>query len=219
MIQAMIFDMDGLMIDTEPLYWEVARQLARQYGKSVTDPTLRRMMGRSRIDSMCIFAQDCGITSRTPEQLLIDRENLMLQRYAAGVEPMPGLREILARFHGRLRYAIATSSPKKFTDVLLPAMGIASEFEVIQTGDDIARGKPEPEIYLKCIERMKLSPGECVVLEDSLAGATSAHRAGAIVIAVPSYLTASDDFSGVATDRVENLQKAAERIDNLLHGD
>jgi beta-phosphoglucomutase len=141
----------------------------------------------------------------------------MLQRYGRGVEPMPGLRELLAHFRGRLRFAVATSSPKKFTDVLRPAMGIAGEFEVVQTGDEIEHGKPHPEIYLKCMSRMGVAGNECIVLEDSKAGATSGKRAGATVIAVPSHLTAVEDFSEVADVRVSNLFAAATAIEKIMH--
>jgi HAD superfamily hydrolase (TIGR01509 family) len=129
---------------------------------------------------------------------------------------MPGLREILNRFRGRLRYAVATSSPRKFTAVLLPALGVANEFEVVQTGDEFVNGKPDPEIYLKCMSRLGLSGGKCIVLEDSLAGATSGKRAGASVIAVPSHLTASEDFFQVADVRVANLLEAADAVESLL---
>jgi HAD superfamily hydrolase (TIGR01509 family) len=216
MFRALIFDMDGLMVDTEPLYWEVARQLARNCGTEVSDEALRKMMGRSRMESMRIFADACGIDSRTPEDLLVERETLMLERYGRGVEPMPGLREIIAQFRGRLRFAVATSSPRKFTDVLLPAMGIADEFEVVETGDEIEHGKPHPEIYLKCMSQMGVAGNECIVLEDSKAGATSGKRARATVIAVPSHLTAIEDFSDVADERVTNLFQAAEVIEELL---
>jgi HAD superfamily hydrolase (TIGR01509 family) len=215
MIRAIIFDMDGLMVDTEPLYWEVARTLARGHGTEVKDDTLRRMMGRSRLDSMRIFAADCGITGILPEDLLVERERMMLDRYAAGVEPMPGLRAILERFHGRLKLAVATSSPRKFTDVLLPALGVARYFDVIQTGDEIVRGKPDPEIYLRAMSQLALEPGACIVLEDSRAGALSGHHAGACVIAVPSELTAGEDFS-FADARVSNLSEAAEQIEQMV---
>jgi HAD superfamily hydrolase (TIGR01509 family) len=214
MFRALIFDMDGLMVDTEPLYWEVARLLAREHGKSVADQTLRKVMGRSRIDSMRIFAEECGITSVTAEQLLEQRERLMLERFAEGVEPMPGLREILARFRGRLRLAVATSSPGKFTDVLLPSLGIADYFDIIQTGDHITHGKPDPEIYFKTMSRLDVVPRQCIVLEDSNAGALAAHRAGAYVIAVPTELTAEQDF-GFADARSRNLLHAAQTVECL----
>jgi HAD superfamily hydrolase (TIGR01509 family) len=215
MLRAIIFDMDGLMVDTEPLYWEVARRLARAHGTTVADATLRKMMGRSRLDSMRIFAGDCGITSITPEALLAQREKLMLERYAQGVQAMPGLHEILRRFSGRLKLAVATSSPRKFTDVLLPAMKVDRYFEVIQTGDEISNGKPDPEIYLKAIAKLRLGPSACVVLEDSHAGALSGHRAGAKVVAVPSHLTETEDFS-FAHARVQNLSEASDWIASRL---
>jgi len=215
MFQAIIFDMDGLMVDTEPLYWEVARKLAQAHGTSVADNTLRRMMGRSRIDSMRIFASACRIDKPCPEDLLIEREKLMLERYARGVQPMPGLREILDRFHGRLKLAVATSSPRKFTDALLPALGVARYFDVIQTGDEITHGKPDPEIYLKAMSKLQIEPRSCIVLEDSHAGALSGHRAGAHVIAVPSYLTEHEDFS-FADARARNLSETCGLIEAQL---
>lgn len=197
MYRALLFDMDGLMIDSESIYWDVERQMARRRGIRVHDDTLRRMMGRSQMDSMRIFAADCGITQESTEELLVEREAMMIERYLKGVDPMPGLREILKRFHGTLWLAVVTSSPRKFTDVLLPSLGIAGLFEVVQTGDEIVRGKPDPEIYLRAISKLDLKASECIVLEDSHAGSLAAHRAGAYVIAVPSELTRHEDFTFV----------------------
>ncbi|HYO09810.1 MAG TPA: HAD family phosphatase [Tepidisphaeraceae bacterium] len=214
-LAAILFDMDGVMVDTEPLYWAVARELARRYGKTVSDATLRRMMGRGRLESMRIFAADCGITSADPAQLLDEREALMVQRFSAGVDPMPGLNDMLARFHGRLKLAVVTSSPRKFTDVLLPSLEVDRFFDVVQTGDDVARGKPDPQIYLAAMERLGLAPPECVVLEDSLAGAQAGHRAGARLIAVPTELTAGEDFS-FADARVTNLPEASGVVEAMI---
>jgi HAD superfamily hydrolase (TIGR01509 family) len=215
MFQAIIFDMDGLMIDTEPMYWEVGRRIARQYGKDCIDATFRKMMGRERLESMRIFARECGITEATPEDLLAQREVAMVKHFAQGVNPMPGLLEILQEFRERLKFAVATSSPKKFTDVLLPALGLDKHFSVIQSADDITHGKPNPEIYLKAASRLSVSPNDCIVLEDSPAGALAGHRSGAYVIAVPSPLTSGEDFS-FAPQRVSNLHDAAEKIEQLL---
>lgn len=215
MLKALIFDMDGLMIDTESIYWDVEQILARELGRIATDDTLRRMMGRSQLDSMRIFIEGCGIVGHTPQQLLAIREERMLARYLAGVSPMAGLHQILDRFQGRLKLAVATSSPRKFTDVLLPSLGIDKRFEVVQTGDGIERGKPDPQIYLRAMSRLGVAPSECVVLEDSQSGSLSAHRAGAFVIAVPSPLTAHEDFS-FTNARAANLMEAIPLIESQM---
>lgn len=212
MIAALLLDMDGLMVDTEQIYWAVARELAQLHGVSVTDATLRRMMGRGRLEAMRVFAADCGVCGATPEALLEERERRMLQQYGRGVSPMPGLIEILEHFRGRLRLAVVTSSPRRFTDVLLPALGVERYFDAVQTGDEIERGKPHPEIYLRAIARLGVEAPECIVLEDSRAGALAGRRAGAIVLAVPSALTRTEDFS-FADGAVTSLHAAIDWIE------
>jgi HAD superfamily hydrolase (TIGR01509 family) len=128
---------------------------------------------------------------------------------------MPGLREILGAFHGRLRLGVVTSSPRKFTDVLLPGLGVDRYFDVIQTGDEIERGKPDPQIYLEAAAKLQVEPKACIVLEDSNSGALAAHRAGAFLIAVPSALTLDEDFS-FADARVSNLIEAQSMIERRL---
>ncbi|MFN4243023.1 MAG: HAD family hydrolase [Tepidisphaerales bacterium] len=207
-IHAVIFDMDGLMVDTEPYYWEVARAMAARRGRTVPDDVLRQMMGRSRLESMEVFRQALGL-AESAESLLAERELAMLDRFARGVEPMPGLRELLDGLERRgVRRAVCTSSPAKFTDVLLPAIGVAGRFDVVQTGDGITRGKPDPEIYLRCLSRLGLAGPDAVVLEDTEAGCRAAHAAGCRVIAVPTHLTAGQDFSFCAA-RVPSLHDAA----------
>lgn len=211
MIQAVLFDMDGLMVDTEPLYWQVAREMGARRGKAVSDETLRHMMGRSRHESMEVYRRELGL-SESVEALLEEREAAMLALYALGVSPMPGLLELLGELSGKLRLAVCTSSPRKFVEVLLPGMGVREGvFEVVQTGDGIVRGKPDPEIYLACMKKLGVDGPACVVLEDTQAGCRAGHSAGGRVIAVPTHLTESQDFSFCAA-RVRNLTEAGKVI-------
>jgi HAD superfamily hydrolase (TIGR01509 family) len=129
---------------------------------------------------------------------------------------MPGLREILDRFRGRLKLGVATSSPRVLVEAALPALGVATHFDAITAGDEIASGKPHPEIYLKTMDKLGVAPADCVVLEDAPLGATAGKAAGAYVIAVPSRLTVRADFSAVADERVQDLFEAADRIERLI---
>ena len=216
-VRAVIFDMDGLMVDTEPLYWAVAREMGRARGKAVPDELLRRMMGRSRHESMAVYREALGLPESV-ESLLEERESAMLLRYARGVAPMPGLHELLSYLKARgVRCAVCTSSPRRFTDVLLPAIGVADAFEVVQTGDEVTRGKPDPEIYLRCLGRLGVGGDDAVVLEDSEAGCRAGHAAGCRVIAVPTHLTAGQDFSFCAA-RTDSLSEARRILAGWLSG-
>ncbi|MFI5377775.1 MAG: HAD family hydrolase [Tepidisphaerales bacterium] len=212
--EALIFDMDGLMIDTERVYWEMNRQLAARWGKTVQESTLRKMMGRGAMDSMTLYVNETGIPE-TPAALLAIREGLVLERFRQGVAPMPGLHEILNAFLGKLQLAIATSAPRKFVDVILPQLGIETLFDVVQTGETVARGKPDPEIYLAAMSKLGVRPERSIVLEDSHSGALSGKNAGAYVIAVTDELAAGEDFS-FADFRARSLDEARAHITEVL---
>lgn len=195
-MRAIVFDMDGLMIDSEKVYWAVGRQMAREFGKDVSDQTLGRMMGRSPVKSMEIYVQDLGLT-QSPKQLLALREARVKQELERGVEPMPGLFEVLETFKRQFRLAIATSAPMELVEVVARKLEWRAYFDVIQTSDDVTRGKPDPEIYLKAIGRLGMAPAECAVLEDSSNGALAGKRSGAYTVAVPSQYTKDQEFSFV----------------------
>ncbi len=211
---ALIFDMDGLMIDTEGLYWAAAREIAQSFGKRVADDTLRDMMGRAPIESMRVFARDLKLGD-SAEELLDRRTAIMLKRFAEPIAPMPGLMEILRAFRGKLKLAVATSAPAAFADLILPAMKIVDYFDVVQTSDGVKRGKPDPEIYLKAIERLGVAAEASIVLEDSVAGARAGKNAGAYTIAVPSEYTRGGDF-GFADYVARDLDDARGHIAELM---
>jgi HAD superfamily hydrolase (TIGR01509 family) len=209
-VRAVIFDMDGLMIDSESAYWEAGRRIARSFGKEVTEKTLGNMMGRKPIESMNIFAADLGLT--VPPQELLERRDAevfgVLQR---GVKPMPGLMPTLDALRGKYRLAIATSATRKFVDVVITQLGISSRFEALQTSDNVIEGKPSPEIYLKAMAQLHLPGDECAVLEDSSNGALAGKRAGAYTIAVPSEYTHWQDL-GFVDYVAKNLEDAASHL-------
>jgi HAD superfamily hydrolase (TIGR01509 family) len=214
-MRAVVFDMDGLMIDTEGLYWAVGRQMARDFGKEVQDETLGQMMGRAPLDSVSIYASALGL-SQSPEELLEMREARVMQAMQKGIEPMPGLFEVLETFKPKFKLAIATSAPMRFLNVVLDGLGLRRYFDALQTSDDITHGKPHPEIYLRAMAKLNIPPAECFVLEDSSNGALAGKRSGAYTIAVPSQYTRQQDFKFVdfvakdlldATAHIESVTK------------
>ena len=216
-IRAVIFDMDGLMIDSERVYWAAGREVARRRGKTVLDATLGRMMGRSPVDSMTVFATETGI-DEDPAKLLAERDAKVYEILRAGATPMPGLFAALDRLRGTYRLAIATSAKRYMVDTIDASVRFLRYFEAVQTSEGVVHGKPHPEIYLKAMARIDVPPSECVVLEDSSNGARAGKASGAYTIAVPSEHTRDQDFSFVdyvakdladATDRIERIAAGA----------
>ena len=211
---ALIFDMDGLMIDSERLYFAAEREMAAVYGKNIRDEQLWPLMGRKPIESLRLLREILGI-EMPPEELLAWRNRLMLEKMRRDLGAMPGLIEILDAFHGRLKMAVGTGAQKEFLDLALDTLRIRERFDVLQTADGLERGKPDPEIYVLTCRRLGLPPGECVVLEDARNGVLAGKAAGCPVIAIPNDYTRGQDFS--EADWVESdLFAAIRRIESLL---
>lgn len=213
-MKALIFDMDGLMVDTETLYFEAEKELARRFDREVKEETLARMMGRKPLESLAIFARELDL-SLPPEKLLEMRTEIMRQRLRQNLRPMPGLYTIVNIFYGRLKLAIATGAQQEFLDLIVDTLGLRSKFSVLQASDEIREGKPDPEIYLLTCKKLGISPSEGIVLEDSANGVIAGKRAGCYVIAVPSPQAQGQDFS-LAQAVVPNLFSAIPLIENLL---
>jgi len=213
-VKAVIFDMDGLMIDTERLYFEVERIMARKFGKEVKDETLWKMMGRKPLEAITVFAEDLELDI-SPKKLLEIRDELFVKKLVNEVEPMPGLFDILNILKGKVKMAIATGSPQKFLKIVLDKLKIESYFDVFVTSDEVEKGKPDPEVYNTAVKRLKVAPFECVVLEDSSNGALAAVRAGCYTIAVPTVYTNKQDFSFV-NYVAKDLKDAAGKINEFL---
>ena len=210
MIKAIIFDMDGLMIDSEKLYMKAEIEMAQRFNKTVPSQTLRAMMGRKTLESLEIYKRDLGL-ELSAQELADIREKRMLELLKHSTEPMNGLFEIIDTFYGKLTLAIATGSTKNITDTAIGCLNLHSKFELIQTCDEISKGKPDPEIYLTVCRKLNLKPEECVVLEDSENGAKAGKAAGCFVIAVPNEHTAEHDLT-CADEIVRDLFVAREKI-------
>jgi HAD superfamily hydrolase (TIGR01509 family) len=213
--RAVVFDLDGLMFNTEELYVEVGSELLRRRGFPFTEELIDRMMGRPSRVALQIMI-DSHALSATVEELLAETDEIFPEILRTRLAPMPGLVELLEVLERRgIPKGIATSSRRSFVERVLAKFNYQRRFSPILTSEDITEGKPHPEIYLKASQRLGIAPGEMLVLEDSQNGCRAAIAAGAIAIAVPGTPSRHHDFTGAALV-AESL--ADQRIYELLRG-
>jgi pseudouridine-5'-monophosphatase len=182
-----IFDMDGVLLDTEIFYTEVTQSIVGRFGKTFDWSLKSHMVGRPAIESarFLVKALDLPITA---EQYLEERESA-LEAFMPMAEPMPGARQLIAKLvTADIPLAVATSSTRRFFDLKTGRhRAWFDAFAVVVTGDDprVLQGKPAPDIFLVAARELGASPHACVVIEDSPAGVAAARAAGMQVVAVP----------------------------------
>lgn len=197
-LQAVVFDLDGLMFNTEELYFEVGTELLRRRGKPLTRELLHRMMGRPSRVALQIMIDDNQLND-TVETLQHETDEIFVDLLATRLAPMPGLLDLLdALEQARLPKAIATSSRRPFVDRVLAPFRLEHRFEFILSSEDVRNGKPDPEIYLSAARRLDLPPSSMMVLEDSENGCRAAVAAGAFAVAVPGDHSRHHAFPGAA---------------------
>ena len=195
-LQAVVFDLDGLMFNTEELYQEVGGQLLARRGCRLTDDLLDQMMGRRSRVALQIMI-DWHDLDDTIEQLQAETTEIFSEILPTRLAPMPGLLALLdALENARLPKAIATSSRREFVTTVLGQFDMAPRFEFVLTAEDVQHGKPDPEVYRLAAARWQLSPARLLVLEDSQNGCRAAVDAGTFAVAVPGLHSHSHDFQG-----------------------
>jgi len=193
-VKGVIFDMDGLMVDTEMFYFQVEREMGRRYGRVVEDSLLHRMMGQKPIDSMRMFVEELGI-DEDPLVLLAERDERILEAMRRELRPMPGLYELLEALRPVAKLAVGTGNTRKMVQEVLRILGLEGFFDFVQTSDNVQAGKPSPEIFEKACQGLGLEGSQAAVLEDSANGIRAAHAAGCLPLAVPNEYTRNQDFS------------------------
>ncbi len=195
--QAVAFDMDGLMFNTEDLYDEVGDTLLQRHGQRFTRELKLEMMGRTGREALAIMKQRCDLP-QSVDGLLIEVEQIFSTLLPSRIEMMPGLSSLLEFLERhKIPKCVATSSRREFATVALGSFDLEPRFEFLLTADDVQNGKPAPEVYLKAAEQLGIKPVEMLVLEDSVIGSRAAAAAGAFTIAVPTSHSVDGDFSHV----------------------
>lgn len=195
MIKAVLFDMDGLMFDTESAYSIVQENMSAKRGKIFTLEVKTKLMGKRAVDVMRLLNDFWGNNEQVDE-LLKEQDEELVRLYETHVEKMPGLDTLLDFLSAhQVRKCIGTSSRRFLVDILLKKHALEHEFEFIVSGDMVKHGKPHPEIYTTCLEQLELPGSNCLVLEDSLNGINAGKAAGCVTCAIPSLFTSHEDFS------------------------
>jgi HAD superfamily hydrolase (TIGR01509 family) len=196
-IRAVVFDLDGLMFNTEELYDEVGDVLLQRRGHRFSTQLKRRMMGRPGRVAFQIMIDDHGLDA-TVEQLQAESDVIFEDILPTRLAPMPGLAPLLDALEAAaIPKAIATSSGRAFTEKVLAKFAYQPRFEFLLTAEDVVQGKPAPEIYLTAASRFGLPPAQLMVLEDSENGCRAGIAAGAATVAIPGPDNQHHDFDGV----------------------
>lgn len=180
-----LFDMDGVLLDTEPLYTVAYDRVMAPYGASLDWETKTAMMGRAALTSAALVIEKFGLPLR-PEELLARRKPV-LEELFANVPAMPGAAELIAKLKARdCRLAVATSSARPLFALKTQHHSWFSHFDAIVCGDDplVQNPKPAPDIFLAAAERLGVTADKCIIFEDSPAGVEAALASGARVIAL-----------------------------------
>ena len=197
-IHAVVFDLDGLMFNTEDIYLKVGSEVLRRRNKEFTPELVDAMMGLRPAQAIARMIQWHGLTD-TVEQIEKESRAIFTPFLETHLEPMPGLFPLLKAIEAAdMPKAIATSSSRRFVEEVLGRFELIDRFAFILSAEDVTHGKPDPEIYQLAAKRFGVSAREMLVLEDSQTGLTAAIGSGACAVAVPGTHSKRHDFSQAA---------------------
>jgi len=189
-----LFDLDGVLADTEPLHWTAYREVLLELGVDVGIEEYRnRFISRGGGPEYAVDRYRLPITADELRERKLPRYLALLRR---GVQARPGARAAIERLRGGFRTAVATNSVRDEVDLILGSLGLAPLLDTVVTREDYRAAKPAPDAYLTAAARVGLGADECVVIEDTPRGLGAALAAGMRAIAMPNELTADNDFTG-----------------------
>ncbi len=211
---AVVFDMDGVIVDTNPTHKIAIQQFCARYGLNLSEEELcTKVYGRTNRDWITnLFGK---LTEEQLEAYAFEKEQLFRELYAPIIEPVKGLVSFLELLKtNNIPRSIATSAPRANVDFVLNATGIGHYFDIILDESMVSRGKPDPEIYLKSAKALNLPNAQCIVIEDSLSGVAAAKASGSKVIGITTTHTHEelsntdlmiDDFNNLSVHDIRSI--------------
>ena len=203
MIEAVIFDLDGVILDSEELWDEVREALAGERGGQWHEAAQADMMGMSSREWSVYMHERIGLPE-PPEEISREVVRRMLERYRRELPLIPGAVEAVERLAARWPLGLASSSNRELIDAALEAAGLARYFSVTVSSEEVEHGKPAPDVYLETARRLGVAAERCAAIEDSQNGIRSAKAAGMRVVAIPNRHFPPDDDALALADLVLN---------------
>lgn len=211
-VDAVIFDLDGLIVDSEAVWDEARRRYVDQHGGTWREEATRAMMGMSSVEWSRYVAEELGV-NLPPERISADVAGAVGDIYREQLPLIPGATEAVERIAARWPLGLASSSNRELIDLVLELAGIDRHFRVTVSSEEVGAGKPAPDVYLEAARRLGVEPGRCAAIEDSHNGILSASAAGMRVIAVPNHEFKPDPEAlakaDVVLDSITELDEAA----------
>jgi HAD superfamily hydrolase (TIGR01509 family) len=215
-VDAVVFDLDGVLVDSEAVWDEVRRRFVEENGGHWHDDAQRDMMGMSSVEWSRYVHDRLGVPME-PEQISVAVADLVADLYREDLPLLPGAVESVRALAAEWPLGLATSSNRHVIDLVLDQAGIAADFRATVSSEEVGAGKPAPDVYLEAARRLDVDPSTCVAIEDSTNGIRSAHAAAMTVIAVPNKdFPPEPDALALASLVLDSLEELEpERISSL----
>jgi HAD superfamily hydrolase (TIGR01509 family) len=210
-IEAVVFDLDGVLIDSEQAWDDARRQLVDERGGRWRDGAQREMMGMSSIEWSRYMHDELGV-DLSPERISEQVVRRLAVLYRERLPLAPGAAEAVERLAARWPLALASSSNRELIDLVLEVAELARYFQVTVSSEQVARGKPAPDVYLEAARRLSRSPQRCAAVEDSHNGILSAAAAGMRVIAIPNRAFPPGEEALAGTRVLHSLEDLSEAV-------
>jgi HAD superfamily hydrolase (TIGR01509 family) len=219
MVDAVIFDLDGLLLESEQVWNAAKERLTSERGGRWRDEARREMLGMSSPEWSRYMRDELSVPME-PEEISSEVVSLMGEEYERELPVLPGAGYAVERLGARWPLGLASSSNRELIDMVLDRAGWAGLFAATVSSEEVARGKPAPDVYLEAAQRLGASPERCLAVEDSSAGIRSAHAAGLAVIAVPNREYRPEEevlaqarvvLGSLSELEVDTVEKAGER--------
>ena len=196
MLKAVIFDMDGVIVDSEPAHEEVCKRRFKELNINVTDEEYSTFVGVSNKDMWTRLKENYGLKETVEELISIHLKAIMDDFRERDEKPIPGVERLLENLKAEgIKIALASSSPMENIELVLEKFGIGDYFESVISGENLERGKPAPDIFLKSAEKLGVNPENCVVIEDSHNGVKAAKAAGMKCVGFKNINSGNQDLS------------------------